>query len=391
LGASISGSQLGIFVTGSSGSVTNTGIISGPYGVALEAGGSVANNSGGSISGSTTGVFFSGGAGTLTNAGIISAATSGGTGADIEGGGNVTNNSGGSLSGATFGIFVTGGTGTVANSGSIAGTNNIGIDLTNGGSVTNAAGGGISSAGFAVAIYGSPGTVTNAGTISGGVNSVRFGNSGANRLVVDPGAVFQGAAVGGSGSNTLELAGGGTGSIGGVGTGSFVNFGTVVVDAGANWTLTGADVAPTVVNNGTLNAGGSLDVSTAIDPSSNGIFNLTSSATLEVAAALGTKAQMSFSSGSDLSIDSFSHFGINVGMTTYAGTLLDNFGAGESIDLKNFAATGAASSFDATSGLLQLTNSTGNAATLSFQTASLGSGLFHVASDGGVGVLVTHS
>jgi hypothetical protein len=100
---------------------------------------------------------------------------------------------------------------------------------------------------------------------------------------------------------------------------------------------------------------------------------------------------MSFSSGSELSIDNFSQFGVNVGMTTYAGTLLDNFGAGESIDLKDFAATGAASSFDATSGLLQLTNGTGEAATLSFQTASLGSGLFHVASDGEAGVLVTHS
>ncbi|HET6554801.1 MAG TPA: hypothetical protein VFG49_14840, partial [Dyella sp.] len=52
------------------------------------------------------------------------------------------------------------------------------------------------------------GTVTNAGTIEGGNGNngaVNFGaNSTTNRLIVDPGAVFQGGISGGTG--TLELA-----------------------------------------------------------------------------------------------------------------------------------------------------------------------------------------
>ena len=388
-GASISGNKFGVFVTGGTGSVTNTGAITGPYGIALEAGGSVVNNSGGSISGSTSAVFFSGGAGTITNAGVISAAASGGTGADIEGGGSVINNSGGTLSGANFGVFVSGGTGTVANSGSIAGTNNIGIDLANGGSVTNAAGGVVSSAGFAVAIYGSSGTVTNAGTITGGINSVRFGNSGANRLIVNPGAVFNGAAVGGSGSNTLELAGSSAGSIGGVNTGAFTNFGSLVVDSGAIWTLTGTDTAPTVLNNGSLHVGGSLTIGTAIDPSSTGLFLLDGSAHMEVAAALGTNTKISFATGSDLLIDNTSQFGINVGSSTYAGSLLENFSSGSQIDLTHFASSNVTFNYSNTSGLLQLTNSANQAASLDFQTTTLGSSAFHFASDGASGTLLT--
>ena len=158
-----------------------------------------------------------------------------------------------------------------------------------------------------------------------------------------------------------------------------------------SWTLTGANVAPTVVDNGTLNVGGSLDVSTAIDPSSVGIFNLTSSSTLDVAAALGTKTQIAFASGGDLMIDNTGSFGINVGTTAYAGPLLDGFGAGAGIDLTHFAATGATLNFNSTTGLLQITNGTEQSASLSFQTASLGTGSFHIASDGGAGALLTHS
>jgi len=61
-------------------------------------------------------------------------------------------------------------------------------------------------------------------------------------VVVDPGAVFGGTVSGNTGgSNTLELASGGsTGTLSGLGT-SFVNFGTVTVDSGASWKLTGAN------------------------------------------------------------------------------------------------------------------------------------------------------
>jgi len=388
-GASISGSQFGLFVTGGLGAITNSGSISGPHAIALEAGGSVTNNTGGSISATNTAVFVQGGAGTLANMGSISATASGGTGLDFEGGGTVTNSAGSTILGASFGVFFSGGNGTATNAGSIAGTNVIGIDLTVGGNATNSAGASISSAGFGVAVYGGNATVTNAGTISGGVGSVRFANTGTDRLVIAPGAVFNGAVVGGSGANTLELASGSAASIGGVGNGAFTNFGTLVVDSGATWTLTGTDTAPTVLNNGSLHVGGTLNIGTGIDSSSTGLFLLDSSAHMEVAAALGTRTQISFATGSDLLIDNTSQFGTNVGASNYAGSLLENFGSARQIDLTHFGLSGLNSNFNAASGVLQLTNSASQTASLQFQTSSLGSTSFHFASDGASGTLLT--
>ena len=85
------------------------------------------------------------------------------------------------------------------------------------------------------------GTVTNAGTITGGGGTaIQFG-SGAERLIIDPGAVFAGTVIGGSGSNTLEFASAtSAGTLSGLGT-SFTNFGSIVVDDGATWTLTGTN------------------------------------------------------------------------------------------------------------------------------------------------------
>ena len=118
--------------------------------------------------------------------------------------------------------------------------------------------------------YGSAGTVTNAGAIDGRlgvvfsdrggiqdntlINSgtvigtsgtaVQFGD-GNDLLKLLPGASFGGLVDGGGGSNTLELAkGSSSGTIDGIGTG-FTGFGTVKVDSGANWTVTGSNTAGT--------------------------------------------------------------------------------------------------------------------------------------------------
>ena len=70
----------------------------------------------------------------------------------------------------------------------------------------------------------------------------------ANRLVIDPGAVFSGMVTGGNtiGSavvSTLELASGASaGTLSGLGT-QFIDFAQVTVDAGAQWHLDGADTA----------------------------------------------------------------------------------------------------------------------------------------------------
>ena len=100
---------------------------------------------------------------------------------------------------------------------------------------------------------------------------------------------------------------------------------------------------------------------------------------------------MSFLGSSELVIDNPRSFGSDVGTTTYAGPLLQNFGAGAGVDLKQFAAAGAATQYDPTTGILQLSNSAGQLASLSLQPSSLGTGVFHVSSDGGGEILLTHS
>jgi hypothetical protein len=77
-----------------------------------------------------------------------------------------------------------------------------------------------------------------------------------------------------------------------------------------------------------------------------------------------------------------------VGTSSYAGPLLQNFG-GSTIDLESFSIAGLSMNFS--SGLLQLSNSASQLATLDFQTSSLGIGSFHFNSDGSGGVLITHA
>jgi hypothetical protein len=132
-----------------------------------------------------------------------------------------------------------GGTATVVTAGVIAGR---GIDLVGGGSVTNQSGGTISgyeeiAVGFDYTVI-----VVNAGTIIGSSYAVRSAGDGlANRLIVDPGAVFIGNIYGGGG--VLELASTArAGVLSGLGT-SITNFSTLQFDAGAAWTVSGNDGA----------------------------------------------------------------------------------------------------------------------------------------------------
>ena len=356
-GASINGGSIGVYVgTAASGTVINSGSINAASasgaGVDLAGGGSITNNSGGSISGGAFGVFTSGALATVSNSGSIS----GSHGVGMAAGGSVTNAASASITGLVAGVFAQGGAATLSNAGSIVATAGAGADIEGGGSITNLAGATISGSSFGVFLTGGSGTVTNAGTISGGTYAIDFAGSATNRLVVDPGAVFVGK-VGGSGTNTLELASG-TGSISGVGTGSFNNFQVVAVDIGASWTLNGANIAPTILDNGTVSITGSLAVSTAIDASSTGLFQLGNGATFEVAAATGTTTKINFQgSTSELIIDNAASFGTNVGTASYAGTQLQHFASDDKIDLKNFSSAGVTFNYNASTGVLQVSNS----------------------------------
>ena len=196
----------------------------------------------------------------------------------------------------------------VQNTGKISGYV-AGLWLSSGGTVTNGASGLISATGsYGVYIAGAAGVVTNLGTITGSSYAVDLTfSSAANRVVVAPGAVFNGLVSGGNG--VLELAGSGTagtlsGTIGGT-SGSFENFSQLVVDSGAVWTLTGALQITTV------QLSGSLEIASDTTPST----------------------QINFASGSKLTIDNTASF---------SGSVLSNFAAGDIIDIHNFTAASAA-------------------------------------------------
>ncbi len=138
-----------------------------------------------------------------------------------------------------------------------------------------------------------------------------------------------------------------------------------------------------------------LDISSALDPASTGIFNLTTKGALEIASYLGTKAKIAFlgtTPANQLTIDSAASFGLAVGTKSYAGPLLEDFKAGDVIDLKGIASTGLKLTYTAATGLLQIASSGGAAlATLKFQNGTLGKGSFHTATDNAGGTLLTHS
>src|SRR5205823_87343 len=116
-------------------------------------------------------------------------------------------------------------------------------------------------AGVGVFLAGGASTVTNAGTISGiGGTAISFGSAN-DLLVVESGAVFSGIVDGGAGGNTLELAASATpGTLFDLGT-SVVNFGSVTVDAGGTWLLSGTNTLGAAT---TLDDFGTLEVATAL-------------------------------------------------------------------------------------------------------------------------------
>ena len=296
---------------------------------------------------------------TITSTGSVTTTASGdainapsGTAWQINNAGTIS----GVIGTSSAGIYSTASGIAVQNTGKISGAV-AGLYLSSGGTLTNGAGGLISATGsYGVYIAGAAGVVTNLGTITGSSYAVDLTfSSAANRVVVAPGAVFNGLVSGGNG--VLELAGSGaagtlSGTIGGT-SGSFENFSQLVVDSGAVWTLTGALKITTV------QLGGSLEVASDTTPST----------------------QISFASGGKLTIDN---------TTSFSGSVLSNFAAGDIVDIRNFTAAGAAISYNSSTGVAQLSNGS-QTATLDFNASTLGAGALQVASDGGTGVVLTLS
>lgn len=243
--------------------VTNTGTIIGGAGGAGGAGGSFVNLGGNQGAGAAGGAGGAGGLGvslasqaTLTNSGgLISGGAGGGGGA-----GGTSFGLGGN--GGAGGAAVYGTSGTVDNFAIIqggsggpggfggnglgngsAGSGGIGIQLTGGGTIVNETGGLIAGGALPGSLY---------------ADAILIG-TGTSRVVIHPGATFEGNVDGGntvgSAISALELAGGAAAGTlsGGIGT-KYAHFSQVTIDAGAQWTLAAAATLAGVV----LTEGGTL-------------------------------------------------------------------------------------------------------------------------------------
>jgi hypothetical protein len=202
----------GISLAGA-GVIGNSGSVSGIDGIVIRSGGNVTNNTGVSISGtgsigaglgSGAGVYITGSAGTVTNRGVISGTA---YGVGLAHGGVVTNSD--SLLGGEDGIIVEGGAGVVTNYARITATVDDGISLFDGGRIRNAAGATIAGSGTAGARTGSGGNGPrdSAGSGAGGSG----GGSGTSTAGAGPGAGTGTSSGTGNGPGAGPGAGAGTG------------------------------------------------------------------------------------------------------------------------------------------------------------------------------------
>jgi hypothetical protein len=214
--------------------------------------------------------------GTVRNAGTVEGEGAG-RAAIVVGDGSVANTDRKSLI-EGVGIGIAESYGTVRNAGTINSTGSEAVNLTDSGTIQNS---GVI-AGYSAGLYligahgqdivtntgiiaatgtgaagielkGS-GTVVTSGTIESidGGDAVVFGGTiGGDLLVVDPGAVFVGNAVGDGSDSTLALAAGKSGRLLGLGT-SFQSFGTITVDPKGVWSLSGDASGSELMNNGKI-------------------------------------------------------------------------------------------------------------------------------------------
>jgi T5SS/PEP-CTERM-associated repeat protein len=275
-----------VYVGAAGGIVTNAGFLSSSLTTGLElTAGVVTNEASGTVTG-IWGVGFSTGPGTLFNYGSIVSVTVH-SAVFLDGGGIVTNETGGLInsSGGT-GIYATNSSVAIINAGRIVGGGSA-LVLEDGGTVTNLDGTITAASADGVFIGGGPGTIVNAGSIGGAENAVYLSQGSANRVIMDPSAVFSGTVNGGNTINataasTLELATGtSVGMLAGLGS-QYINFAQITVDSGAAWTLSGANSlasGATLTNLGTLTISGNV--------SGDGELDIDGGATLALSGTLG--------------------------------------------------------------------------------------------------------
>ena len=296
--ARIAGSRYGVRTDNVPSAVFNAGMLYGAWyaGALLADGGQLSNAASGTIFGGLAGFATFGtvsatvaNAGSIGgysfgiadyaanaqvyNAGIVTSlevggpAQFGGAGVALQAGGNVTNASNGLILGRWIGVQIGARTtydiGTIINQGDIFcsdGTYGAAIWVHGAGMISNSSSGKIEGGPFGIVAYHAV-TLIDSGYIVGTDFAFDAVNPGyRQRVILDPGAtivgtVYGGNPIGGSVVSTLELAPGtGAGTLSGIGT-QFLGFGQATVDAGASWTLTGAN---TVLSGVTLAVSGTL-------------------------------------------------------------------------------------------------------------------------------------
>jgi hypothetical protein len=373
------------------GALTNdaTGTISGHFGVYL--GGGAANivntiDNLGTISGISGGGVFLGENATLTNSGHITGAS---YGAFLYAANRLTNLAGGTIVGATSGILsleTLGLSSTIENAGDVIATGTTyvfngqtddatGANMVDPGTFDNAATGTVT--GYLGAYAVSDTTFINAGTISGASGTdIYFAGSG-DRLVDDPGAVFNGLVDDAAGNGALELgAGTQTGTLG-FGT-QFIGFSSIAVDSGASWDFAGATTISNTVgltNDGTITETGTDALTVDANITGTGVIVLDPT-TVTLNGSVSAGEQVSFANTGDV---------LDLGDASQFNGTITGFSAGDTIDLANLApASITAATF--VNGVLTLTSSGGmDKLTL----ANGGGNIFRLSADGAGGTDLT--
>jgi fibronectin-binding autotransporter adhesin len=357
-------------------------------------GGSFTNNAGAvlNLTGNTAPVY--GATTTLSNAGLLESGGSGtttlsapftetGTIAIASGTLNLTG--GGSLAGPVTGpgtLELSNGTWKISTNFSHAGT----FELISGYAIL-ALGGATTSLAGPLIVTGAniqgPGTLATTGVVTLGGATLSGGAAWSNSGTVN---FASGYLTGGSFTNNagavLNLTGN-TAPVYGATT-TLSNAG--LLESGGSGTTT---LSAPITNTGTILAtSGSLDLTGPV--SGSGLIQIDAGVVLEAGNIMSGGA-IKFLSNSELTVANASQFGSRVGTPSYTGPLIEDFITGDKIDLLNVSPTGVSYQYSPQTGLLQIISGTSNVATLLFQNSSLGSGVFHVGTDGSGHTLITHS
>lgn len=324
-----------IYMESANASIVNNGNILSEIAtvIYLTAGGTVTNNSTGVItSANGTGIYISGATGQVINSGSITGqGGEGRSGVYLNNGGSVSNLSGGTITHEGTAVTIYSG-GTLNNAGTLTGQggeSSAAVHFSNGGTVNNLSGGVIESttsdAEEAIYFYSgiSAGNITNAGTIrTTDTTAILFAASD-DRLELQSGSVIVGEVEARDGTDTLAFGGTGTLSfdisdVDGNNTDDgeqYLNFETFVKEDAStvNFTGTNTEISTFTINGGLLNVnaqmqntnftlnGGKLGGTGTI----NGL-NLTSGSTLAPGNSIGTlnvAGNLNFAAGSTYEVE----------------------------------------------------------------------------------------